>query len=255
MRIWLPWLLLGVGVLLAGCSAGPERAAPRELVVSAAASLGDALEEARTAFQGREQGLVIRLNLGSSGALSRQIQQGAPADLFLSAADAPMEALVQAGLVERRAVANLASNQIVLIRSRAVERVRGWADLPRAGRIALGNPQHVPAGQYGRAVLESLGLWGAVEPRLVFGEDVRQVLQFVASGEVDAGLVYRSDAASSPQVVVVAEAPAGSHPPVGYPMAVLKESRLAADARRFADFLRSAQGQQIFARHGFAAPQ
>lgn len=247
-------VLLLVLSLLTGCTARPDQGRPPgsvELVVSAAASLRDALDEAAEAFQARDGGVQIRLNLGSSGALARQIEQGAPVDLFISAAAGPMDELVARGLIEEGAMKPLAANSVVLIRPRSAGGVSDWADLPTARRVALGNPEHVPAGQYGRAVLQRLDLWQAVEPKLILAEDVRQVLQFVEAGEVDGGIVYRSDTAGSERVEVVAAAPEGSHPPVIYPMAVLKEAAHAPAAKRFADFLRSPAGQAILTRHGF----
>lgn len=240
-------------ITMTGCAAAPPP--ETEVVVSAAASLTDALREAEAAFEAEQKGMRLRLNLGSSGALQQQIAQGAPVDLFISAAAIPMDGLVERGLVDRSAVQSLATNKVVLIRPKSgPATVTGWEELPRARRVALGNPSHVPAGQYGKAVLEQLGLWGQVEGQLVLAEDVRQVLQYVASGEVDAGLLYQTDAASSQEVVVVAEAPAGSHEPVLYPMAVLKGARQGAGARLFADYLLSPRGREILAKHGFSLP-
>lgn len=244
-------VLLTLLLALTGCGTGEK---PAELVVSTAASLADALKELQPAFEAEHRGVKLRFNAGSSGALQQQIEQGAPTDLFISAATGPMESLVQKGLVEQGAVRTLATNQVVLIRSKAGEAVvQRWEDLAgdQVKRIALGNPQHVPAGQYGRAVLEKLNLWSIAQQRLVLGEDVRQVLHYVESGDVQAGLVYRTDAATSQKVVVVAEAPAGSHSPVLYPMSVLKESRHQALATALADFLLSEKGRQVLARHGF----
>lgn len=245
------WLLLSL-LLLTACSAAPPKRA--EVVVSAAASLQDALKEAQQAFEAKNKQVALRFNFGSSGALQQQIEQGAPVDLFISAAAGPMGALVEKGLVDEAAVAQLVTNKVVLVRPRGVESVARWEELAGARRVALGNPRHVPAGQYGRAVLESLNLWPTLEPRLILAEDVRQVLQYVESGEVDAGVVYQSDAARSQRVVIVAEAPPGSHPPVLYPLAVLKEARQATEARRFAEFLTSPRGREILATHGFSAP-
>jgi molybdate transport system substrate-binding protein len=248
-------LLLLLTLLLAACSPAPQKA-PAEVVVAAAASLTDALKEAKSAFEAEHPAVRLRFTFGSSGALQAQIEQGAPVDLFISAATGPMDALVKKGLVEEGAVQSLATNEVVLIGPKGGGgTLKGWEDLPRAARVAIGNPQHVPAGQYGRATLEKLNLWAALEPKLVLGEDVRQVLQYVESGEVDAGIVYRSDAAGSQKVLVIAEAPANSHPPILYPMAVLKEARRGAEARGFADFLRAPKGMQILARYGFSAPQ
>lgn len=227
---------------------------PVEIIASVAASLADAMNEIQPAFETAYPTIKLRLNFGSSGALQQQIEQGAPADLFVSASPGPMESLVEKGLVDQSAVRSLVTNRVVLIRGTSSEDVvKTWDDLKsdQVTRIAIGDPAHVPAGQYGKAVLERLGLWESVEPRLVFGEDARQVLSFVESGEVQAGIVYSTDAAASLKVVVLAEAPEGSHEPVVYPVAVLKESRQSAQARAFADYLLSPAGMAVLKKYGF----
>jgi len=235
---------------------GQAASRPVELIVSAAASLGPALIELQPEFHRRHPGVRVRFNFGSSGALQAQIARGAPVDVFISAAQAPMDALIASGHVGPAAVRDLAANRLVLVRpDPPTERdpVSTWADLAtdRARRIAIGNPAHVPAGQYARAVLEHLELWTLVQRKLVFGEDVRQVLTWVERGEVEAGLVYWSDAVASVRARVVAEAPPGSHLPIVYPMAVLRESRHQDAAARFVEFLLGPTGQAALARHGF----
>ncbi|MDF2627594.1 MAG: modA [Symbiobacteriaceae bacterium] len=249
-------LLLVLALLLTACAPGarPPQGAPAEVIVSAAASMTDVLTEMQKAFEAEQTAVKLKFNFGSSGALAHQIEQGAPADIFIAAGAEPMEGLVKKGLVEQSAVRTLATNKVVLIRGKAAAGVvTTWADLTsdKVRRVAIGNPAHVPAGQYGRTVLQSLSLWSALEQRLVLGEDVRQVLNFVESGEVEAGIVYSTDAAASQKVVVLAEAPGGAHPPVVYPMAVLKESRHGAQAKAFADYLASETGRQILTRYGF----
>lgn len=251
-------LIIVLALALTGCSAKPIENPPAELVVSAAASLQDALKEIQTAYETEHSSIKLRFNFGSSGALQQQIAQGAPADLFISAATGPMEQLVKAGLVEQSAVQTLVTNSVVLIRSAdGPGVVRDWGDLTSDGvqRIAIGNPQHVPAGQYGQAVLESLDLWAGVEPRLILGEDVRQVLHYVASGEVQAGIVYGTDAATSSKVTVIATAPAGSHAPIRYPIAVVKGSKQATQAEHFTKYLLSEKGQQVLSKYGFGPAQ
>lgn len=252
MKLLSRWFLIPALVLvLAACSGGRT-----EIIISGAASLSDALKEAQLAFEAENPSVRLRFNFGSSGALAQQIEQGAPADLFISAATAPMEALVKKNLVASGAVMTLATNKLVLIRGQgAPDVVKSWEDLRSdpVRKIAIGNPQHVPAGQYARAVLEHLNLWAGVSGRFVLGEDVRQVLNYVESGEVEAGIVYSSDAALSRKVIILAEAPAGSHAPVVYPMAVLKESKHSAAAGTFADYLLSPKGRQILAKYGFGA--
>jgi len=257
----------------AACSPAPAGArAPEVITVSAAASLSEVLAEVIEAFEPARPGISVQLNLGSSGALQRQIELGAPVDVFLSAAAGPVQALVDKGLVPADQVWVFATNRVVLVASQNTSPgLQSWKDLLRSDvrRIAVGNPEHGPAGQYGRAVLESLGLWGPIEGKLVFGEDVRQVLAYVASGEVDAAIVYSTDvtagswAGRAPAVVgpaagapagrirLVAEAPGESHEPVVYLAAILRDSRAPTPARSFVDFLVSAEGQAILNRYGF----
>jgi molybdate transport system substrate-binding protein len=242
---------LALALLLTACQ--PPKAQPAEVVVSAAASLADVLKELQPAYEAQHPEVRLKLNFGSSGALQQQIEQGAPADLFIAAAAAPMASLVQKGLVDRAAVTTVATNDVVLIAA-AGGTVRSWQDVAAVPHLALGDPQHVPAGQYGKAVLESLGLWSTVsqaQGRLVLGEDARQVLNYVASGAAEAGIVYRTDAATAPKVAVVAAAPAGSHPLVVYPMAVIRDSKHQAEAKAFAEYLLSPAGRQVFAKYGF----
>ena len=175
------------------------------------------------------------------------------AGLFVAAGTQPMEKLVSQGLVDPAGVRPVAGNRLVLIAPKDQPSIRGGADLGGDGvrRLAIGDPAHVPAGQYARQTLTRLGLWTAVQPKLVRDQDVRQVLQHVAAGEAQAGIVYRTDAAATGGVAVVAEAPPGSHDPVIYPMAVVRGARHGEAARRLAGFLLSDTGQRIFRQHGF----
>ncbi|MCL5676719.1 MAG: molybdate ABC transporter substrate-binding protein [Firmicutes bacterium] len=260
-RVALSILILATILALSGCGAktaqpAPPAQQPAEIIVSAAASLTDVLKELQTGFEATNKSVKLRFNFGSSGALLQQIEAGAPVDIFIAAAREPMDELGRKGLVEGPAVKVLATNKVVLIGSRSAGEAAGsWDDLKtdRVRKIALGDPQHVPAGQYGKAVLEKLHLWGDVRKKLVLGEDVRQVLNYVQAGEVQAGIVYSTDAATSPNVDIVAEAPAGSHAPVVYPMAVLKNSKNAEAAQAFADYLLSPQGREVLTKSGFGS--
>lgn len=238
----------------------PPRAAQAAgvITVSAAASLEEALMAIKAAFEAEHPGLRVDLNLGSSGALGQQIQRGAPVDVFLSASEEPMQALVELGLVAPGDVRVFATGRLVLVGGRYTPATLAyWEDLSHAGirRVALGNPEHVPAGQYGQAVLESLGLWEQIRDKLVFGEDVRQVLAYVESGGADAGLVYSTDAAAAPRVRIIAHAPAGTHPPIRYLGAVVGGSKARAEARAFMEFMLSAEGRAVLREHGFGSPE
>jgi molybdate transport system substrate-binding protein len=201
--------------------------------------------------------VTLRFNLGASGTLQQQIEQGAPVDVFLSAAEAQMDALASKGLLMDGTRRDLLRNSIVLIApasSPAGAGVTTFQDLTRANvkLIAIGEPQTVPAGTYAKEVLTHLGLYGSLQPKFVLSRDVRQVLTYVATGNADGGIVYSTDAKTTPQVKVVAVAPEDSHDPVIYPVAILKGSRSTATAKAFSDFLFSAKAQAIFAKYGFA---
>jgi molybdate transport system substrate-binding protein len=241
--------VLLVPLVLAACS--PPRTA--HLTFSAAASVQDALRATADEYHRlKPRAARIDFNFGASGALARQIEQGAPVDLFLSAAPQPMDQLAAKGLVIPGTRRNLLRNDVVLIVP-AHHAVLDFAALaaPAVKQIALGDPASVPAGEYGREVLTSLGLWEQVRPKLVLAKDVRQVLAYVATGNVDAGIVYATDARQSADVQVAAVAPESSHTPVLYPAAVIKGTRDTAAARDFLGFLGGPYGREIFTARGF----
>jgi len=227
------------------------------LTVSAAASLKDTMIQVETAYT--QSGAVIAFanNFGSSGTLAAQIDQGAPVDIFISAAAKPMDDLAANGLIVTGTRRNLLRNTLVLIAplDSKLHDFQGLAD-GSVRLIALGDPASVPAGQYGKQALLSLHLWEQLSAKLVLGKDVRQVLTYVETGNADAGLVYATDAQSSKKVRVVATAPESTHDPIVYPVAVVKGSRNEETSRRFVEFLRSPIAQAIFVKHGFtiAAP-
>lgn len=247
-----PILVLALFLSLALTTLATPALAAETITVSAAASLTDALAELTKGFEA-STGIRVQVNLGSSGALRQQIEHGAPVDVFLSASEGQMQALVDVGLVDADQVQIFATNAVVLIRSPYADAIGALDDLlTREVRyVAIGNPEHVPAGQYGQTALESLGLWQDLQEKLVLGEDVRQVLSYVESGGADAGLVYSTDAATSSDVVVVAQAPVGSHDPVAYPAAVIRDSKNANEAVTFIAYLLSADGREVLNRYGF----
>jgi molybdate transport system substrate-binding protein len=241
------WGLLSA-VLLTGC--GSERAG---ITVSAAASLQEPLQQLAREYEASHRGVAVSLNFGGSGMLAQQIEQGAPADIFFSAAPQPMDSLAAKGLLLPGARRDLLRNTVVLVIPKSETAPNSFAALasPTVKLLALGDPATVPAGGYGRVTLQSLGIWDAVQPKLVLAKDVRQVLTYVETGNADAGIVYATDAAQSGKVKVAAIAPPGSHAPVVYPAAVLRQSAHPAAARRFLDFLSSTQARTIFERDGF----
>lgn len=226
-----------------------------ELVVSAAASLAEAFQELGRRHEARHPGLKIVLNTGASDKLLQQILAGAPVDVFASADQAAMDKAVARKAVDPATRATFAGNALVMI----VPAGAGGPTTPAAllgsavRRVAVANPASVPAGRYTRELLESLGSWAAVEPKVVFGQSVRQCLDYVARGEVDAGFVYATDAAvQSSKVKVAATLP--TRTPVTYPIAVVTGSRQAEAARSFVALVCSDEGRAVLARFGFKAP-
>lgn len=257
-------LLLSVAALCAAmpfaASARPGDDAP--LTVFAAASLKESLDAAAKAWEAAGHG-PVRVSYAASSALARQIEQGAPADVFFSADLDWMDALQAKGLVDTGTRRELLGNTLVLVApARAgpeavrVELEKG-VDLrpllgPR-GRLAMALTASVPAGKYGKAAFEHLGVWDALAPRVAEAENVRAALLLVSRGEAPLGVVYGSDARADPGVRVVATFPAGSHPPIVYPVAALEQAR-HADAAAFVRWLGGEDAAAIFRRHGFTAP-
>lgn len=225
---------------------------PTVLIVSAAASVTNALEAAETGYRQAHPEVVLRNNFAGSGTLAREIEEGAPVDVFVSAAAKPMDELEARGLVVAGSRRNLLRNTLVLIVPRG-SKVSGFDELtePAVRTIALGDPESVPAGRYGKQTLKALHLWERVKAKLVLAKDVRQVLAYVETGNADAGLVYATDAAISPQVKVVATAPESAHDAIVYPAAAIASGHHEAAARAFVEYLDSAAAKAVFAQRGF----
>lgn len=220
--------------------------------IYAAASLTDALVDVVELFHEEHPGVSVLPNFGGSNDLARQIVAGAPADLFFSADEAQMDRLSKEGLLEAGSRRDLLSNRLVIVaHASATFPVKGPEDLPRLpGRIAMADPEAVPAGVYARNYLAELGLWEAVRSKVVPTLDVRAALAAVASGNVEAGIVYRTDVPMEPRVRVVYEVPAGAGPAIVYPLGIVR-GRGGADALALAAFLASQRAGAVFERHGF----
>ena len=237
----------------------PSQATPsKQLTVSAAASLKNAMEEIKPIYEQKYSGTEIIYNFASSGSLQRQIEQGAPVDVFISAATNKMEALEKQNLLLTRTRQNLLKNQIVLIvphRNQKNElKLERFKDLTtqEIDRIALGEPASVPAGKYAQEVLTSFEIADRINDRAIYGKDVRQVLNYVATGNVDAGIVYRTDARIAEGVEIAAIAPETSHSPVIYPIAVIQDSNRPEVAIELIEFLTTPEAQAVFKDYGFA---
>jgi molybdate transport system substrate-binding protein len=229
---------------------------PAPILISAAASLKDAMDEILPLYENTHPNVRPSLNLGGSGTLDLQIEQGAPVDVFIAAAPQPMDDLEAKGLLLPGTRINLLENRLVLVASRGTTNIASFRDLVRSDvhLIAMGDPRSVPAGMYAEKTLESLGIYEAVRRKAILGADVRQVLAYVESGSVDAGIVYATDAAISSRVKIVAEAPAGLTPPVIYPAAVIRNSAHPEAAREFLRFLQGDDARSVFRRYGFRIP-
>ncbi len=228
----------------------PRAGSGEDVTVYAAASLADALEEIARGYE-QASGNRVVLNVGASSDLARQIQAGAAADLFFSADRAQMDILEKAGLVRHADRVDLLSNVlVVVVPAAAATRIAAPADLLGLRRVALGDPEAVPAGVYARTWLESIGLWSALRGRVIPTLNVRAALAAVETGNVDAGIVYRTDAALSRRVRVAFTVPAESGPAIVYVVAPLAASRTAA-ARDLARRLAGAEGRAVFGKYGF----
>lgn len=241
----------------AACLAAPasfaQTGAP--VTVFAAASLKNALDEA-VSIHGQRTGTRVTVSYAASSALARQIEAGAPADLFISADLDWMDHLQTRQLIRPATRVNLLGNRLVLIAPSdsktglAVERGMPLARALGDGRLAVADPDAVPAGKYAKAALEALGAWSAVAPRLAPAENVRAALAFVARGECPLGIVYATDAAAEPRVRIVGVFPAGTHPPIVYPAAITATAK-SAGAASLLQFLGSAAAKPVFEKHGF----
>lgn len=233
----------------------------KEITVSVAISLKNAFEEIGKLYEDRNKGTMVVFNFGASGDLSRQIEGGAPVDVFASAAQKDMDSIEQKGMIMKDTRVNIAANTVVLVvpagskaKIKSFEGLKSGLKSGKINSIAVGNPMTVPAGRYAQEVFKYYKFAEAIKDRLVFAENVRQVLDYVARGEVDAGVVYSTDAViRSREVKIVATAPEASHKPVIYPIAVVKGSKNERAAKDFISLVISQEGKRILGKYGFKA--
>jgi molybdate transport system substrate-binding protein len=227
----------------------------QEITVSAAISLKDAFEEIGKTFMQKHRGTKVVFNFASSGALARQIEAGAPVNVFASAAQKDMDDIGQKDLIVANSRKDFAKNVVALVKpANSIIPVGSLPDLQKeeVKKVVIGNPKTVPAGRYAEEALRHLNLWDAIKNKLILAEHVRQALDYVARNEVDAGLVYSTDAmARSKEVKVVMKLPEGSHKPVIYPIGVIKGRKEESLSRTFVDFILSAEGQKVLSKYGF----
>jgi molybdate transport system substrate-binding protein len=248
------WIVVTVAVLLGLAPA----AQARSLTVSAAISMKDAITEIGKGFTTARPGVTLLYNWGSSGELQKQIEAGGPIDLFISASVVQMDELEKRKLIVPGTRRVFARNLLTVIKpadSRVdIAKPADLADA-RVARIVVGNPRTVPAGQYAAESLRALGVWDRVQPKLIFAENVRQALEYVARGEVDAGFVYATDAALRGRSVKEAFRPAeDTYRPIAYPAAVVAGTRQPALAQAFVDLLLGREAQAALGRFGFQPP-
>ncbi len=250
----IPRLFAIVGLMLA---AAQPLAAQEAITVFAAASLKNALDDANAAFT-KATGVKVTASYAASSALAKQIEQGAPADVFISADLQWMDYVAQKTLIKPDTRVNLLGNKLVLIAASdsklgpiTIAKPFDIAKLAGDGRIAVADVKAVPAGLYAKAALEALDGWKAAQPKLAMAENVRATLSFVARGETPIGIVYATDAQVEPKVKIVGIFPDGSHPPVVYPVAATSATTNAASLR-YLDFLRTGTAKAIFEKYGFS---
>jgi molybdate transport system substrate-binding protein len=257
--VWFAWMMAAF-VTVIGCASTPSLDTPSqnnsaavELTISAAATLRDALTTLQPIYEFAHAGTTLTFNFGSSGSLQQQIEQGAPVDVFLSASPKQMDALAEQGLLLSDTRKDLLTNSVVLIAPLDKMGVTRFEDLKQdtVARLSIGDPGSTPVGQYSQEVLESLGLADAVQSKLVLAKDVWQILSYVETGNVDAGMLYSTDAKTSNQVQVIATAPPNSHSPIIYPGAVIADSTNPAAADAFVEFLTTDEAIAHFKSYGF----
>lgn len=255
-RHWMKLAIAAISAGFIGLGTLPHPAAAAEKVtVFAAASLKDALDAANAAWA-KESGKEAVVSYAASGALAKQIENAAPADVFISADLNWMDYVAGKKLIKDDTRSNLLGNRLVLVAAKDkakpvdIKQDFDLAGLIGDGKLAMGEPKSVPAGKYGQTALDKLGIWKAVEPKAAFAESVRAALALVSRGEAPYGIVYQTDAAADKGVAIVGTFPADSHPPIIYPVALLAESK-NADAAAYLDFLKSDKAAPFFTAQGF----
>ena len=240
-------IFLSIACISVGCSG-------EELIIFGAMSLTDALTEVSQRF-GAVRNIKVYCNFAGSSTLQRQIEKGAPADVFISASPKQMDALQEKGLIHEDSRQALLNNRLVLIapiNSPLIMTNMGMPAQNTIQRVAIGEPNSVPAGIYGREALTHLGVWSAIQPKLIPSSDVRSTLAYVESGEVDVGIVYQTDAAINKKVKIIYQFPGSSHSPIVYPAALVRNTGHKVLAQAFLDYLQTSEVTTIFEKHGFS---
>lgn len=226
---------------------------PVELLISTAPSLKGSFEEIKGLYAAKEAGVKLVFNYGPSGSLQNQIEQGAAADIFISQGKPQMDALEQKGLIKKDSRINLLGDELVLIAAKDNTTLKSFEDLtkPEIKKIGIGEAESVPAAKTAKETLDTLKLWDALQPKLVMGKDLMQVMAYVETGNAEAGFVWDTIAVTSNKVKIVAAAPANSHKPVVLPAAVVTASKNSDAASKFLQYLQSDEAMKIFEKNGF----
>ena len=251
-------MLIGI-LLLLGCEQSQKNMAEvnrNEITIFAAASLKEALYEIKPQFE-QNNNIKLIYNLAASGTLQKQIEEGAPADLFISAGVKQMDALEDKRLIDKDSRINLLKNRLVLVVAKEYkDRITAAEDLIDLDvKLCIGEPEAVPAGQYARESLKNMGLWDKLNSKLVLAKDVKQVLTYVEKGELAAGIVYSSDVAVMKDSIVAQSFRENTHSPIVYPLAIVAASKDKSSAKTFADYLMADEAQRVFKKYGFSIEQ
>jgi molybdate transport system substrate-binding protein len=254
-------IFLIIFLFLAACSTESAQSQTKEtkheqieLTISAASSLKDALTEILNQYDQENKNVKLSFNYGSSGTLQRQIEQGAPVDIFFSASHDKFDALVNKELIDKKQVKELLMNDLVLVTNRKNSKLISGFSVLRAEnvrKIAIGIPETVPAGKYAKETLEHLKLWDDIQGKLVLAKDVRQVLSYVETGNIEAGFVYRTDALSSKELKIVSTAKSMSHSPIVYPIGIIRNSKNRSEAEKIVTYLLTKTAIKVFKKYGF----
>lgn len=249
---WINW----VGGVALACGLVAQVSAAEKITVFAAASLTNALQDIATEYQ-KNKDVEVVSSFASSSTLARQIEQGAPADMFISADQQWMDYTIDKQQMVEDTRYTLLGNELVLIAAKSakidkitINKQTDWAKLLNGGRLSVGDPDHVPAGIYAKEALQNLEAWSALEPQLARANNVRSAMAMVEREEAPLGIVYGSDAVASDKVKALATFPQDSHKPVEYPMAIVKDRQTPA-VTAFYNYLKSPQAAAIFERYGF----
>lgn len=252
MKKILTILILGIFVLSCGAKQEAKKDEPVVLTISAAASLKKSLDEIVENYKKENPNVTVNINYGGSGALEKQIVNGAPTDIFISAAKKNMDNLEEKNLIKKETRKDLLKNTLVLIAANTQkDKIKTIEDIKKAEKVALGEEKTVPAGKYGKEALTKLNLFSEIEKKVVYQKDVTAVLNIVELGEVDAGVVYLTDAKKLKNGFVVAEFSSDLHAPIVYPMAVIEGTKNQKKAEEFLKYLENEKSKEVFTKNSF----